>query len=295
PGNGAMVAALRHATGAEPAVAGKPEPGMFEVAAREHGARRPLIVGDRLDTDIEGAVRAGMDSLLVLTGVDGIDDALRADPVRRPTVILPDLSRIAAPFPLPVVDGDRARCGAVTALWDAGNIPVHGEPVDPGGLPDRRAVPAAGGRRGSCPLRCGERHLGRRRHHGPRRAGRPPCAPRGAGPAARAQRRQRLDRTAAHPARPCAGARRPVNGDRLDVALLAAGLARSRSHARRIIEEGRARVDGRAAAKPSAPVGADALLEVVDVPDGVEFASRAAHKLAGALETLALDPAGCEC
>src|SRR5699024_2653514 len=129
----------------------------------------------------------------------------------------------------------------------------------------------------------------------PRRAGRPPCAPRGAGPAARAQRRQRLDRTAAHPARPCAGARRPVNGDRLDVALLAAGLARSRSHARRIIEEGRARVDGRAAATPSAPVGADALLEVVDVPDGVEFASRAAHKLAGALETLALDPAGCEC
>ena len=77
-----------------------------------------------------------------------------------------------------------------------------------------------------------------------------------------------------------------MNGDRLDVALLAAGLARSRSHARRIIEEGRARVDGRAAAKPSAPVGADALLEVVDVPDGVEFASRAAHKLAGALDAL---------
>ncbi|HLQ79673.1 MAG TPA: HAD-IIA family hydrolase [Brachybacterium sp.] len=131
PGNGAMVAALRHATGAEPAVAGKPEPGMFEVAAREHGARRPLIVGDRLDTDIEGAVRAGMDSLLVLTGVDGIDDALRADPVRRPTVILPDLSRIAAPFPLPVVDGDRARCGAVSAIWDDGDIAVHGEQDDP--------------------------------------------------------------------------------------------------------------------------------------------------------------------
>src|SRR5699024_6773755 len=131
PGNGAMVAALRHATGVEPAVAGKPEPGMFEVAAREHGSRRPLIIGDRLDTDIEGAVRAGMDSLLVLTGVDGIEDALRAEPVRRPTYILPDLAPLAAPFPLPVLDGARARCGAVSASWDDGDITVHGQQEGP--------------------------------------------------------------------------------------------------------------------------------------------------------------------
>ena len=131
PGNGSLVAAVRHATAAEPAVAGKPEPGMFEVAAREHRARRPLIIGDRLDTDIEGAVRAGMDSLLVLTGVDGIEAALRAEPVRRPTFILPDLAEIAAPFPLPVVTGDRARCGAVSAAWSDGDITVHGEADDP--------------------------------------------------------------------------------------------------------------------------------------------------------------------
>ncbi|ATG55079.1 haloacid dehalogenase [Brachybacterium ginsengisoli] len=131
PGNGSMVAALRHATGVEPAVAGKPEPGMFEVAAREHSARRPLIIGDRLDTDIEGAVRAGMDSLLVLTGVDDTEAALRAEPVRRPTYILPDLAEIAAPFPLPVVDGDRSRCGAVSATWTEGDIVVNGEPDDP--------------------------------------------------------------------------------------------------------------------------------------------------------------------
>jgi len=86
-----------------------------------------------------------------------------------------------------------------------------------------------------------------------------------------------------------------VTVDRLDVALLAAGLARSRSHARRIIDEGRARVDGRAVAKPSAPVAPDALLEVVDVPDGIEFASRAAHKLAGALDELGIDPTGRLC
>lgn len=131
PGNGSMVAALRHATGVEPAVAGKPEPGMFEVAARDHGARRPLIIGDRLDTDIEGAVRAGMDSLLVLTGVDDVEAALRAEPIRRPTYILPDLAEIAAPFPLPVVQGERARCGAVSATWLDGDIEISGEQEDP--------------------------------------------------------------------------------------------------------------------------------------------------------------------
>ncbi|ASK66853.1 haloacid dehalogenase [Brachybacterium avium] len=131
PGNGSLVAALRHATGVEPAVAGKPEPGMFQVAAREHDARRPLIIGDRLDTDIEGAVRAEMDSLLVLTGVDGVEAALRAEPIRRPTFILPDLAQIAAPFPLPVLDGGRARCGAVSATWNDGDITVHGDRDDP--------------------------------------------------------------------------------------------------------------------------------------------------------------------
>lgn len=86
-----------------------------------------------------------------------------------------------------------------------------------------------------------------------------------------------------------------MSGDRLDVALLAAGLARSRTHARRIVEEGRARIDGRRVDKPSAPVAPGARLEVVDVPDGIEYASRAAHKLAGALDLLEFDPHGLLC
>lgn len=86
-----------------------------------------------------------------------------------------------------------------------------------------------------------------------------------------------------------------MSGDRLDVALLAAGLARSRTHARRIVEEGRARIDGHRADKPSAPVPDGARLTVVDVPDGIEYASRAAHKLAGALDQLELDPRGLLC
>lgn len=131
PGNGSMVAALRHATGVEPAVAGKPEPGMFTVAAQRIGARRPLVVGDRLDTDIEGANRAGMPSLLTLTGVDGVAEALRADPVRRPTWILPDLAGLTAPFALPVTEGERVRCGPVSATWDDGDVRLHGEVEDP--------------------------------------------------------------------------------------------------------------------------------------------------------------------
>lgn len=83
--------------------------------------------------------------------------------------------------------------------------------------------------------------------------------------------------------------------DRLDVAIVEAGLARSRTHARRIIDEGRARLDGRAVTKASAPVAPGARLEVVDVPDGVEYASRAAHKLVGALAALDINPEGLRC
>lgn len=82
---------------------------------------------------------------------------------------------------------------------------------------------------------------------------------------------------------------------RLDVALAAAGLARSRTHAQRIIDEGRARIDGRAATRASAPVPEGAQLAVVHVPDGIEYASRAAHKLQGALEQLDLPVSGKHC
>lgn len=82
---------------------------------------------------------------------------------------------------------------------------------------------------------------------------------------------------------------------RLDVALAAAGLARSRTHAQRIIDEGRARIDDRPARRASTPVADGARLSVVDVPDGVEYASRAAHKLNGALEELRLEVPGRHC
>jgi HAD superfamily hydrolase (TIGR01450 family) len=94
PGNGSLVAAVARAVGADPdLVAGKPHPPLYLLAADrlDVPANRVLAVGDRLDTDIEGAVRAGSDSLLVLTGVDDLEAVLDAPSERRPTFVAPDL------------------------------------------------------------------------------------------------------------------------------------------------------------------------------------------------------------
>ena len=93
PGNGSLVSVLRTALDREPdTVVGKPQPALFTTAAEQAAAKRPLTVGDRLDTDIEGAVAAGMDSMLVLTGVSGPADLLSAPPERRPTYVAADVS-----------------------------------------------------------------------------------------------------------------------------------------------------------------------------------------------------------
>ncbi|HWS93822.1 MAG TPA: HAD hydrolase-like protein, partial [Mycobacterium sp.] len=91
PGNGSLVAALRAATGAEPRVAGKPAPRLLTDAVARGDFRAPLVIGDRLDTDIEGANAAKLPSLMVLTGVNTAWDAVYAEPARRPTYIGHDL------------------------------------------------------------------------------------------------------------------------------------------------------------------------------------------------------------
>jgi glycerol 3-phosphatase-2 len=129
PGNGSLVSVLRTALDREPdLVVGKPAPALFETAASRSGARRPLTIGDRLDTDIEGAVRAGMDSLLVLTGVSGPAELLAAPPERRPTFVSADLSGLFG-------DASAARVPvAQTELggWrvSGGHLEGAGEPVD---------------------------------------------------------------------------------------------------------------------------------------------------------------------
>jgi glycerol 3-phosphatase-2 len=98
PGNGSLVAALRTALDRDPdIVVGKPQPGLFNTAAARVGAVRPLVAGDRLDTDIEGARRAGMDSILVLTGVSTPTDLFAAPPSARPTYVAMDLGGLYEP------------------------------------------------------------------------------------------------------------------------------------------------------------------------------------------------------
>lgn len=97
PGNGAMVAALRTATGREPVVVGKPYPPVLEEALRRVGTREALVVGDRLDTDIEGASGVGIDSVLVLTGVTELGDLQGLPLDRWPTYIAESMCSLDQP------------------------------------------------------------------------------------------------------------------------------------------------------------------------------------------------------
>ncbi|WP_240665997.1 HAD-IIA family hydrolase [Agromyces sp. LHK192] len=100
PGNGTLVAAVHTAVGRFPVVAGKPEKPIFDEARRRFTAERPLVVGDRLDTDILGANRAGMASAVVLTGIDRAKQLLAAAEAERPDFILGDLRGLHEPYPV---------------------------------------------------------------------------------------------------------------------------------------------------------------------------------------------------
>jgi HAD superfamily hydrolase (TIGR01450 family) len=115
PGNGALVAALRAATGLEPLVAGKPEPALHAESVARTSAAHPLVVGDRLDTDILGAVRAGADSLLVMTGVVDVAALLAAPRGTRPSFVAPDLRALMADQPEVRLGGSSASCGSARA------------------------------------------------------------------------------------------------------------------------------------------------------------------------------------
>lgn len=106
PGNGTLVSAVHTAIGRLPVVAGKPERAIFDVAAERFAASGPLVLGDRLDTDILGANRAGMRSALVLTGIDGPKQVLAAEPDSRPTYLLGDLRELFEPYTTPAESPD---------------------------------------------------------------------------------------------------------------------------------------------------------------------------------------------
>jgi glycerol-1-phosphatase len=119
PGNGALVEVVAQTTGVRPEVAGKPAPALLDVAVDRTHARRPLFVGDRLDTDMAGARAAGLPGLHVLTGVSAVVDLLAAAPPQRPTYLSADLSGLTERHDAPTPGGD----GSDGGPWHCG---VHG-------------------------------------------------------------------------------------------------------------------------------------------------------------------------
>ena len=156
PGNGSLVAALVAATGQQPEVIGKPSLPLYRAALALGGGTRPLMIGDRLDTDIAGARAARMPALLVFTGVSSPADLLMAEPGLRPCFIGRDLRALGLHHPAVEVDGLTARCGATRVRLTDELVTVTNEdaanPHEPGttapatvdGLDGLRALVALG-------------------------------------------------------------------------------------------------------------------------------------------------------
>lgn len=137
-GNGSMVAAVTSATGVVPQAAGKPEPAMFDLTKKNLGSKRPLAVGDRLDTDIAGGVAAKMDALHVLTGVSGPLALIAAPASQRPTYIAEDLRVLTDD-----VDAEELRPapqGGFTAARNGDEIVLDGGDIDASPLQALRTV-----------------------------------------------------------------------------------------------------------------------------------------------------------
>jgi glycerol-1-phosphatase len=132
PGNGALTEVITTATGVRPLVAGKPEPPLHNESVLRTGARHPLVVGDRLDTDIEAACRVGADSMLVLTGVTGPVEVVIAPPSQRPTYLAEDLAGLLEPHPGVTIQDDTFACGGWTArvAGDRLELTGGGERID---------------------------------------------------------------------------------------------------------------------------------------------------------------------
>jgi HAD superfamily hydrolase (TIGR01450 family) len=106
PGNGTLVSAVHTAVGQLPLVAGKPETPIFQSAVRRfevaYSVSTPLFIGDRIDTDITGANKAGIASCLVLTGVSTRKEVLGMRPEGRPRFIIGTLAELQRPYNYPI-------------------------------------------------------------------------------------------------------------------------------------------------------------------------------------------------
>lgn len=133
PGHGVLVELMSGFAGVSPSVAGKPARPLLDETVRRVGGERPLMVGDRLDTDIEGARRAGLDSLLVLTGVTGLPELVAAPPARRPSYLSGDLAGLCRAHDAPQRHAEHWALGAWRARVARGVLEVAAgsEDADP--------------------------------------------------------------------------------------------------------------------------------------------------------------------
>ncbi|GAA1759019.1 HAD hydrolase-like protein [Nostocoides vanveenii] len=126
PGNGSLVRCVAIASGAEPVVVGKPQAPLYLMSSAVLGIEPAAVlgVGDRLETDIAGATAAGMDSLLVLTGVHGIRDASLAPVAERPKFVVSDLRGLIEPYAAPTPTPDGWACDGATVRVDGDRVLV---------------------------------------------------------------------------------------------------------------------------------------------------------------------------
>jgi GNAT superfamily N-acetyltransferase len=139
PGAGATLAMLQAATGVRPEVAGKPEPALFETVADAIGPGPYLMVGDRADTDLDGAHRLGWATALVLSGV--VAPADLPDLAVAPDHLLADVGGLLEP-PGPAIREatpaeTRAAAGLLATCQDphASRDPAAADPAGAAGEP----------------------------------------------------------------------------------------------------------------------------------------------------------------
>jgi len=156
PGNGTLVGAIHTAVGILPDFAGKPFAPIFEKSMEQLDIKRPLMVGDRLDTDIRGANAFGMASAVVLTGIATRKELIGAKPEDRPHFILQDLRGLFEKYPklrktkrgvscnkseveklgdkIVLISGDPASLDTLRAatelIWNCG-VPIYALDVEP--------------------------------------------------------------------------------------------------------------------------------------------------------------------
>ncbi|CAB4340926.1 MAG: HAD-IIA family hydrolase [Actinobacteria bacterium] len=129
PGNGTMVTALGETVNRKPTlVAGKPETPLMQQSIDRTKAKRPIVIGDRLDTDIHGANNVGIDSLLVLSGVTTIEEILQAPIELRPTYLAWDASAVLTAQNGTEIKDQITTCGGWKVV--AGDLLGQGDALD---------------------------------------------------------------------------------------------------------------------------------------------------------------------